>query len=349
MAVTDPYSRRFYNMDVVRYLLSALVFSNHFFTLTGSGIVGTLPGGVQPCFFALSGFLAYHSYERSRSYGDYIVKRMARLMPLYWFVIILSALALVTVSDLSVTDYFSDRGFWTYLGANLLTLNFLSPDLPGVFSGDQFVHAAVNGSLWTMKVEIILTLTYPLIAKLFRGSLRQKNLVLLCVMFLSVAYCVVMNQLYYSTDKEIYRILTRQFLGWFYIFYAGMLIYLNLSFFLRWKWVIACVVFPLVAANYLWLGNPVVLRCGVLAVAVVWLSVVGQWGVKLSHSDNLSYGIYLCHFPLIQLAVFFGLPDNVPPGVLFVVLLAATVIVARLLVPPANRLSRRLAARRSRR
>lgn len=98
-------------MDVMRYVLSILVFSNHFFFLTDSGLIGTIRGGVQPCFFALSGFLAYRSYEKSKGYADYLIKRLARLMPLYLIVVVGFAIGLSLAGTLPLYEYFTDAGF----------------------------------------------------------------------------------------------------------------------------------------------------------------------------------------------------------------------------------------------
>ncbi|MCM1094471.1 MAG: acyltransferase [Lachnospiraceae bacterium] len=338
-------SVRYYNMDVVRYVLSTLVYSNHFFYLTGSDLPGTIRGGVQPAFFALSGFLIYRSFEKSRSVKGFLVKRMIRLMPLYWFVVFAFALALSGVSSLGVLDYFTDVQFWKYILANTFTLNFMEPTLPGVFEGGEMVSASVNGALWTMKVEILLTVTYPLMDKLMRRFPAHRNMILAGVIFLSVLYTQCMLSMLDITGNKMYEILVRQFLGQFYVFYLGVLIYLNLPFFYRHKWEIFFTVVVLFIANATLLGDKHVLRFALLAVGVVWLSIVGDWGAKLAHSDNLSYGIYLCHYPMINLAVYFGLPSVLPVPVLFVIVFAAVVAVARLLVPPANRFSGYLTAK----
>ncbi len=330
---------RYYNMDVVRYILSALVYSNHFFYLTGSSFSGTIQGGVQPAFFALSGFLVYRSFEKSASVKDFLIKRLIRLMPLYWFVVIVFAAGLSLVSDLGVWDYFCSPVFWKYIFANSITLNFLEPVLPGVFLGHEMVSAAVNGSLWTMKVEIFLTFTYPIVDWLIKRFRCNRNLILGFVIFVSIIYTQSMLSMYGITGDRIYEILARQFMGQLYVFYLGVLIYLNLDSLMNHKWEIFAVIVVLAVTNLFLLDNNHILRFALLAVGVIWLSVVGNWGARLAHSDNLSYGIYLCHYPLINLSVFLGLHHIISAPVLFVAIFLIVVLVARFLVPPANRFS----------
>lgn len=332
-------------MDVVRYILSTLVYSNHFFYLTGTGIAGTIQGGVQPAFFALSGFLVYHSFEKCASVKEFIAKRMIRLMPLYWFVVFAFAIALSCVSTLGVIDYFLCPQFWKYILANTFTLNFIAPSLPGVFDAPQMVSASVNGALWTMKVEILLTCTYPLVDWLMKRYWAKRNFVLGIVIFISMCYTMCMLSMLDITGDPRYEMLVRQFVGQLYVFYIGVLIYLNLESFMKFKWEIFFTVLLLAVANLFLLNGNLVLRFVLLAVGVVWLSIVGNWGARLAHSDNLSYGIYLCHYPLINLAVYFGLHEFMSLPVLFVMIFAVVIAVARALVPPANRFSRYLTAK----
>jgi peptidoglycan/LPS O-acetylase OafA/YrhL len=41
---------------------------------------------------------------------------------------------------------------------------------------------------------------------------------------------------------------------------------------------------------------------------VIWVSMIGRWGHWFSRHDNVSYDMYLFHFPIIQLAVLLGAP-----------------------------------------
>ncbi|MCM1321652.1 MAG: acyltransferase [Bacteroides sp.] len=109
-------------------------------------------------FFILSGFWVTQSFLKSESLREYAAKRARKIFPQYAAVVVLCAVLLAAFSALPAKEYFSDGGFRKYLAANLCTLNFLHPPLPGVFGG-----AAVNGSLWTIKVELAFYVMLPLI------------------------------------------------------------------------------------------------------------------------------------------------------------------------------------------
>jgi hypothetical protein len=55
-------------------------------------------------------------------------------------------------SNISTSEYFRSPQLFKYFIVNVFFMNFLQPSLPGVFveNGSQ----AVNGSLWTIKLEI---------------------------------------------------------------------------------------------------------------------------------------------------------------------------------------------------
>jgi peptidoglycan/LPS O-acetylase OafA/YrhL len=161
-------------MGVVRYYLALSVVMAHFSTLTGVEVWWpTSSYDAVGGFFALSGFLVYGSYLRAPSLKTFIANRARRILPAYSFIILLCAFGLVGLSTLPAAEYFTSWHWWRYLLSNLTFLNFLCPDLPGVFSGNEMT--AVNGSLWTLKVEWMLYLTVPLVAWLI-AKLRRPAL-----------------------------------------------------------------------------------------------------------------------------------------------------------------------------
>lgn len=112
-------------------------------------------------FFVISGFLIFMSYERSNSLKDYFAKRFRRIYPAYLTVIVICAiLGLFFSSHSSLHQYYS-IDWLKYFLSNLSFMNFLQPTLPGVFEENHM--PLVNGSLWTIKAEVMFYLAVPLI------------------------------------------------------------------------------------------------------------------------------------------------------------------------------------------
>ena len=154
------------NFDFIRVLLAFIVFVGHLGTLSASDELRILQYSPIEIavfgFFVVSGFLIARSYERSSGLKSYLEKRIRRIVPAYLLVVFLCAILLSMVSTFSFTEYFSNPQVYKYLFWNSLFLNFKAPWLPGVF-GNQ----AVNGALWTLKIEMSYYFCVPLLFLLF--------------------------------------------------------------------------------------------------------------------------------------------------------------------------------------
>jgi len=299
------------NMDAIRYVLAFAVVVEHFNYLCGADIPFPIPAstGVGG-FFALSGFLIYRNFEKRPGLRHYIAARARRILPPYLFIVLLCAFLLAAVSSLPAARYFTDPQWWCYLVSNTLFLNFLEPSLPGVFEGPRFTTAAVNGSLWTMKVEWCLYLSVPLVAALLRRLHRspQESIWVFCaIITLSTGYSWLFAHLHRVSGHEIYAILGRQVFGQLSFFYIGVLLYYRLDTLMHRKWTIMILLICGLAAMRLWPETGIFLSPPVLGTLVIWFSMVGNWGHLVSRHDNVSYDIYLFHFPLMQLAVMAGI------------------------------------------
>ena len=140
--------------DFVRLTLASLVFLYHVVVLSAGPEGGPFEAELSVIaelaiqgFFIVSGLLVYGSLERSKSLPDYAGKRIRRLYPAYLVIIAIPALVSFALT-------FGDPGalgeILRYFGANAVFLNFLEPDLPGLFESQRFT--AVNGALWTLKI-----------------------------------------------------------------------------------------------------------------------------------------------------------------------------------------------------
>lgn len=287
-------------MGLVRYFLALAVVVHHFNGIFGTDYFWPISGyHAVGGFFALSGFLIYGSYLRSSSLKKYFEKRARKILPPYFFIVLACAFLLYfTVEPALRGEYFSWQ--WVrYVVSNMTFLNFLGHDLPGVFAANP-IHA-VNGSLWTMKVEWLLYASLPVFVWFTVRTGWKKSWTAAVVFVVSCSYRLWFHHLYDVTGSETYIVLSHQVFGQLSYFYSGIIIYLNFERFMRCRWMIAAVCFAAACIGtaipyYAYFLEPAVISC-----LVVWFSMVGKWGVWAGNNDNVSYEMYLFHWPILQL------------------------------------------------
>ncbi len=316
------------NFDAIRFGLAFIVFLVHAYELSQSEglrfLSGTLSSQIAvQSFFVVSGFLIFMSYEKTKDLRKYAAKRIRRIYPAYAAVVILSAVLGCFISSLDASSYFS-RELLKYLVANLVFLNFLQPNLPGVFSENAYTE--VNGALWTLKIEVLFYMAVPLFAFLFRklGTWR----VIIVAYLLSVLYEVIMQYLAAQTGRGIYVVLARQLPGQLSYFMAGAFIYYYWDAISRWSGAaLLAGVGAYAAGRYVGAG---LLEPLGLALIVVYLSYFFRYLGNFGRYGDFSYGIYILHFPVLQTLIFLGL-FNTQPFVALVVAAGVVVLLAFLL------------------
>ena len=208
--------------------------------------------------------------------------------------------------------------------SNLTFLNFLGPTLPGVF--EQNPETAVNGSLWTLKIEIMLYATVPIAFALLKRY--AKPVVLLGIFAFSITYKEIFACLYQQSGNAFYAILERQVGSQLIYFYAGTAVLLYFEYLMRYAKPLLLTVWAVYLLNNRLPGydyfSPFVFALLLILTAyqLPKLNIV-------HHLPNLSYGIYLFHAPIIQAATQLGLPQQ-HPWLAFVLCLLTTVGLAYL-------------------
>ena len=313
------------SFDFLRYLFAFSVFFGHFSIFTDTSYFWPVPlHTAVRAFLTLSGFMVCINYLKTPDPILFLKKRICRIYPPYLFIICVEIILSLIITELSIKDFLSNRIFYKYICANLFFLNFLQPDLPGVFQGNPG-GPAINGSLWTMKVEFFLYLTVPLTFYLFR-KLNKKTVFLIIYLF-SFIYSAVMRHYYQDTGNAIYSILDRQFIGQLRYFYSGTFILLYFDYFQRYiKYI-----FPVALVTYIFRYHFIFPYLEPLAFASLLIGFAYHFKYLnfLSRYSNISYGIYLFHFPVIQTFVHFDLHTLYPTGTLFLSL-AITILLALL-------------------
>ena len=298
-------------LDLLRLVLATSVVFQH----AGLAGVNTHMPWVQripavPVFILLSGLLVTESYLNSSSLVIYIQKRLRRILPAYISVVLLGGFILWSVGAvLSLPGSGSPLELAYYYLYNLSFLNFLHPC---VFDSSAFAevkYCAVNGSLWTIKFELFFYLLLPVIL-FFVG--RISRFLCLCASIVLLVVTVFVSSIYLKT---------------FICFLAGVLLSVSREHWLRGLMNIkipSILRVLLVLVSTILIGGNLPLP--IAAIALVSMSFVGTQDTSrdlnfLRHGD-LSYGIYLVHYPLIQVFVFLGIAPLIP-DVLFAPLLTA--------------------------
>lgn len=295
------------NMNLLRYLLSLGILIHHFNVLTGRDVPFVIYYEGVEGFFALSGFLMYHSYSKISKLWPFVKHRAKRILPTYIFIVLLSAIAGAFISDLGILNYIRSAETWKYLAANLTFLNWLQPTLPGVFSQPQFIESAVNGSLWTMKVEWVLDLSVPLFVYILHKTKFKKEALALFIILFSILSRCFFQTVYINTGKQIFEILSRQFFCQMGFFYGGMLIYFWRDKFNLYNiYIITIALILYIIVPYVPYVNIIIAPFYIPAL-VIGLSMIGRTIKKFQHHNCISYNIYLIHYPIIQFGIFCGL------------------------------------------
>jgi len=134
-------AKRTNNFDIVRLSLALIVVVSHCCYLSGSPSLAGISLRLDPSpavqgFFAISGYLIFASYERCRTIREYAVHRALRILPGYY---------LSTVVCLAIAFAVGSHAIGKFLLANLTFMNFLHPNIPGVFDSNPG-NNAMNGA-----------------------------------------------------------------------------------------------------------------------------------------------------------------------------------------------------------
>ena len=312
------------NLDLLRLILASTVALFHIYALTNIPAFAIFNTYLSPHFavkgfFVISGMLIYRSYTRSSTVRSYFEKRVRRIYPAYFTVITVTAALMCFVSSLPPSNYIS-LGLLKYLGANLLFLNFLAPSLPGVFA--SHLNPAVNGALWTLKIEVLFYLSVPLIHSLCTrfGTKKAVSAVFAfsCAWKYGFAWLDHLQGAAFGAGldgpRTIFAKLEVQFPAQLAYFTAGVLLLLYFDT-LKTRFLS---IFVISSALYLtdhFFAHE--------RLDIFWISgIVFAFGFcryfgNVSKYGDFSYGVYIVHWPIIQVLIAFGIASLDPGLFLF--------------------------------
>jgi peptidoglycan/LPS O-acetylase OafA/YrhL len=190
-----------------------------------------------------------------------------------------------------------------YLGWNLVFLNFMAPNLPGVFEGNRFTE--VNGALWTLKIEVMFYLVLPLLAVLLRAAGRRRWMVLAALYVGAEAWRIGLEAVGQANSAVLLTDLARQLPGQMSFFVVGLAFHMIRLDTRRLQLAALAGLGVLVLSLLTPLAEP--LRAIGLGAVTIYLATGVRRGVDAARFGDLSYGLYIVHFPIIQTTAALGL------------------------------------------
>ena len=294
------------SFDALRYFFSFSLIFFHFCTATNVEHFWFVLGGTcVKAFFIITGFLVMYSYLQTNNLKTYARKRFNRIVPAYVATILFCFFIGISLTSLPLSTYFTSAQTYKYLLANLCFLNFVEPCLPGVF--DQNYMNCMDGSLWTMKVEVLFYIMVPFFVWCFQ---RWKKWIVLSIVFLfSLLYNEGCAYLYAQTGNNIYSLLQHQLGGYLAYFFGGVLILLYFDYFCR----NIKYIFPVCLLLYFLCkqkeGICYIIEPIAFASIIIGIAYFCKPFYFLKKYDNISYGLFLFHFPIIQTLIHFHIDE----------------------------------------
>ena len=306
------------NFDLIRLFAASEVALRH--TLDRFGMADSwlcectswLPG--VPIFFFVSGFLISKSYESNSRIGEYARNRILRIYPALILCVILAFVSVLITGYLATQSYtFSGIAVW--LLAQMTFVQFYNPTFMRDFGTGVF-----NGSLWTVTVElqfyVLIPMIYWVLAWIVRRGMNL-NMVLIGLILLFVLGNLGYQHLSESQPSAMTtKLFMVTFVPWLFMFLIGVLAQKN--FVSIYRFIIGrtlpillaygCLTFFCVRFLGWKTGNEVhPALFPFLAIVVLALAYnAPTLADRILHKNDISYGVYIYHAPIINLMIFYG-------------------------------------------
>jgi peptidoglycan/LPS O-acetylase OafA/YrhL len=180
------------NFNILRFIAASTVLYQHSYPLYGSSSGSYFAGIVNAVavFFVISGFLITKSWQNRLDIPRYLKSRFFRIVPGLFVCLLFTILVIGPIcTSFSLKEYFSERETYRYFLRNItFNARFF---LPGVFDDNPY-QRAVNGSLWTLPIEVFCYLGVVGFGLL--NIFRKKHILpIITVLIIACYFCILRN------------------------------------------------------------------------------------------------------------------------------------------------------------
>lgn len=300
------FGHTFAHLEIKNSILSAL----HLFLSAFPGV---------PIFFMISGFLITASYERNMNIKQYALNRIIRIYPALW---VAFGVSVVIISSCGYLHLKNLNDFLKWSFSQLTLFQFYTPSFLR-----EFGVGAVNGSLWTITVELQFYILVPILYGIIKKIIKKKRstLFFLVLFFIAIIINMVCNQatLSYNIGVEggkanyptAIKILNITILPYLYCFFIGVLLRLfldKIKAIIMGKYKFLCYFLLYIILYFLFqdfirfnCSNPlamILLAFPVISFAFSFTNLSNS----IFKGNDFSYGIYIYHMLIVNVFVFFG-------------------------------------------
>ena len=295
------------NFNLIRLFASLQVTITHIFHYFNIDsfllkILTLFPG--VPIFLFISGFLVFESYKKSitgpKPYFNFFAKRFLRIFPPLVFCVFLSLISVFQsgyFNNLNI-EFFS---IIRWIFSQLTILQFYNPEF-----FRNYGVGVINGSLWTISVEIQLYLLTPIIYLI----IKKNNIIMILLILIILLFLNILN-IYNPFDTIYHKLYFVSFLPWALIFFFGILANKYFSLFQNLRkvpllfFLLIYVIFYFFTKDLGW-GNQINFFSLILLIFLII-----KIAYSLPHLSNLilkkidiSYGIYILHMPVVNYLIY---------------------------------------------
>lgn len=294
-------SKKINNIDILRAVAIIAVFSQHLFHVYKIPIpfFGQHGGwfGVE-LFFLISGYLIIQSAEK-HSMKAYVIHRVFRIYPAYLLVFLVFG---VLTGMCSVQRISNNSGDFML---NMVLMQHLFPKALMTF---DILHVS-----WTLTVEVLWYVLAPLLVIPFKKYSLQTLVLSFLFSTIWVKLCTAgkLDFIYLKTFQDMganipamkFLVMNNSFFGQLCFFFIGAFIYQNRERLIRVNTLVLVFVFswvfywPVIIGHF---TNPnFISGIGIGALFIIALQTKVLESRILKFIADMSYSIYLVHFPVI--------------------------------------------------
>ena len=296
------------NFDTIRLLAASQVVVTHAASDLGAvlpkwlSFLGYFPG--VPIFFIVSGFLISASFERAPSIKQYAINRILRIYPALWTCLIVS-IFIALISEVN----FQPIPFSLWLLAQVSIFQFYNPEFLRGFG-----VGVLNGSLWTIPVELQFYIVLPFLMLLARRRPNRTRVWAGGILIVSLLLMILTRELLSADNGIVEKIVHVSLLPYLFYFLIGValrFIHERTRIFSNSFVKFLCLYIVLVILN-ISAGvdgvtgnslNPVqIVALGCLIVGAAFSNV--GFSRKILRGNDISYGLYIYHMPIVNFLIY---------------------------------------------